>query len=165
MPLENASGIVCTGLFDDRSETPDDYAQILANAAARDLPMLCVNPDRHVDVGRHRIYCAGAIADAYREIGGRVLMAGKPAAAIYALARRKLEAAGAAVANEKLLCIGDGVATDVAGATANGFPCLFVTGGLAAAQTATVQDPDQELLAAYLAAHNVEPAFAIGYLR
>ena len=163
--LEDADGIVCTGLFDDGSETPEDYTPLLAAAAARQLPMLCVNPDIHVDVGERRIYCAGAIAEAYKVIGGRVLMAGKPAAAIYDFAQRKLEELGTAIAKERLLCIGDGIATDVVGASANGFPCLFVTGGLAAGQTGTGRDPDHSLLEQYLAIHNVKPEFAIGYLR
>lgn len=164
VPFADAEGIVCTGLFDDISETPDNYRTLLADALARNLPMLCVNPDIHVDRGSQRLFCAGAIADAYQRLGGRIIMAGKPSAPIYALARTCLGAA--AGEHMHILCIGDGPATDVTGAAANGFDCLFVTGGLAAVETGTTSDqPDPKRLRRCLASAGLAPAYAIGRLR
>ena len=92
VPLEEAEGIVCTGLFDDRTETPADYRAIILYGKTKGLKLLCANPDIVVDVGDRRIYCAGAIAQAYAEAGGRSYYFGKPHPPIYALARRKLAA-------------------------------------------------------------------------
>jgi HAD superfamily hydrolase (TIGR01459 family) len=91
--LEEAEGIVCTGLFDDRSETPEDYRATILYGVNKGLKLLCANPDIVVDVGDQRIYCAGAIAAAYTDAGGTSLYFGKPHAPIYELARRRLEAA------------------------------------------------------------------------
>ena len=43
--VEDADYVVCTGLFDDEVETPDDYRELLAQLRARNLFMLCANPD------------------------------------------------------------------------------------------------------------------------
>lgn len=164
VPLAEAESIVCTGLFDDRTETPDDYRAILLEAKTRDLKLLCANPDVIVDVGETRIYCAGAIAAAYAERGGRSFYFGKPHAPIYALARRRMiELRGYDTPSDEILCIGDGIATDVQGAISEELDILFVTGGLAAADTATSADggPDPEMLARYLAASRLTPTCAI----
>ena len=92
VPLEEAEGIVCTGLFDDRTETPADYRATILYGKTKGLKLLCANPDIVVDVGDRRIYCAGAIAAAYTEAGGRSYYFGKPHPPIYALARRELAA-------------------------------------------------------------------------
>ena len=80
---DHADAIICTGLIDDETETPDDYKNALLDAKNRNLPMLCANPDIIVDRGDKRIFCAGALAAAYDKIGGRVDYAGKPHAPIY----------------------------------------------------------------------------------
>ena len=48
---EHAAFISCTGLFDDETETPEDYRERLAGCAARELEMICANPDRVVQRG------------------------------------------------------------------------------------------------------------------
>ena len=55
VPLEEAEGIVCTGLFDDRRETPDDYRATILYGKTKGLKLLCANPDIVVDVGDTRI--------------------------------------------------------------------------------------------------------------
>ncbi|MBA3325788.1 MAG: TIGR01459 family HAD-type hydrolase [Rhodobacteraceae bacterium] len=168
VPLEDAEAIVCTGLFDDATETPDDYRATILHAKTRELKLLCANPDIVVDVGTRRVYCAGAIALAYTEAGGESFYYGKPYPPIYALARVKLEALlGAAPADDDILAVGDGIATDIAGAMGENLDALFVTGGLAAAQTDTspAGGPDPVRLAAFLAAERLDPALSIAYLR
>lgn len=128
---ESAAAVVCTGLFDDERETPDDYAATLQLCAARGLPMICANPDVTVERDGRIIYCAGAIARAYEQIGGAVAYAGKPYVPIYKLTFETLEELRPGSADRKrLLAIGDGVHTDIAGAAAAGVPSLFVASGL-----------------------------------
>lgn len=166
--LEEAEGIVCTGLFDDRSETPEDYRATILYGVNKGMKLLCANPDIVVDVGETRIWCAGAIAAAYTEAGGTSLYFGKPHAPIYGLARRRLEAlAGGEVPDRAILCIGDGIGTDIRGAIGEDLDSLFVTGGLAAEETGTAPDagPDPDRLAAFLAAARLTPTASIAYLR
>lgn len=124
---ETADVAVATGLFDDERETPDDYRDELASLKARDLTMICANPDIKVERGGRVIFCAGALAEAYAQIGGRVLTAGKPHAPIYDAAIALAEnLRGAEVAVSRVLAIGDGVKTDIAGAAAYGLRSVFV---------------------------------------
>ena len=164
--MEEAEGIVCTGLFDDETETPEDYREIVLYGVNKGLKMLCANPDIMVDRGDKRIYCAGAIAKAYEEAGGDARYFGKPHAPVYQLARRRLEAErGESVADDRILCIGDGIATDIAGGVGEGLDTLFVTGGLAAEETGTDRQPDAARLEAFLKGHRLSPTAAIGFLR
>lgn len=112
-------------------ETPDDYRQLLECAKQRNLEMVCANPDIQVREGDHVIYCAGALARAYKELGGLVTMAGKPHAPIYALAREKLaHITGRAIPASRVLAIGDGIETDLLGAQNEGLDALFIAGGM-----------------------------------
>ncbi len=163
--LAEAEGIVCTGPFDDRVETPEDYRATLLEARARGLKMLCTNPDLVVDVGETRIYCAGAIAELYEQMGGTALYFGKPHPPIYDLARRRL-AEVAEVAEDRILCLGDGIGTDVQGGLAEGLDTLFITGGLAAGLFGPdPETPDPALLQAWLDARQTPATWAIGRLR
>lgn len=128
---EAADYVVCTGLFDERNESPADYDARLAALKARDLTMLCANPDIVVAIGDDLVYCAGALAERYAAMGGEVKMFGKPHAPIYATARQRLAGLrGAAVPDRRILCVGDGAFTDLAGAARAGLDCLFVTDGV-----------------------------------
>jgi HAD superfamily hydrolase (TIGR01459 family) len=123
--------ISCTGLFDDEVETPDDYQQRLADWHARDLPMICVNPDIVVESGGRLIWCAGALAQRYRELGGETVLIGKPYAPVYDEAMRRVAAiVGQVVPRDQILAVGDGIATDIRGAVAQGIDVLFVTDGI-----------------------------------
>src|SRR5436305_12098968 len=82
-PLEQADYIVCTGLFDDETESADDYRAMMLQARQRELPLICANPDIVVERGDRLIYCAGAIAELYRELGGEGIFYGKPHRPIY----------------------------------------------------------------------------------
>ena len=131
VPAQAAEAIVCTGLFDDERETPDDYAAILKQCAARSLTMICANPDVMVERGGRMIYCAGAIAVAYEALGGKVEYAGKPYAPIYALTFATLEKLKPGSSDKAgLLAIGDGIGTDIAGAAEAGVRSVFVASGV-----------------------------------
>ena len=129
--VEDAAFISVTGPVDDTVETPEDYRERLAAGVARDLELICANPDRVVQRGDQIIYCGGALADVYEDLGGRVIMAGKPFGPIYELAIEEAEALlGRPVDRSRVLCIGDGVVTDVLGANAQGLDCLVVAQGI-----------------------------------
>ena len=123
--------ISVTGPDDDTTETPEDYRDRLTPAVARDLEMICANPDRVVQRGNDLIYCGGALAELYESMGGRVTMAGKPFGPIYALAMIEAERLLGAPANRaRVLCIGDGVITEVRGANQQALDCLFIAQGI-----------------------------------
>jgi HAD superfamily hydrolase (TIGR01459 family) len=156
---EAADYVVCTGLFAEREERPEDYDARLAALKARGLTMLCANPDIVVAIGDDLVYCAGALAERYAAIGGEVVMFGKPHPPIYAAARARLAAlAGAPVADARIVAIGDGAYTDLAGATRAGIDCLFVTGGVHAGELAAADGAvDQAALGRLSAAAGARP--------
>lgn len=129
--LEDAQYALCTGLRNDQAETPDDYEPELRAMAIRGMTMICANPDIVIHRGETPVHCAGALARRYEKLGGSVVYAGKPHAPIYdralALAER---ARGAPIEKRRVLAIGDGMKTDIAGATRAGLDALFVTGGI-----------------------------------
>lgn len=158
-PLESADYVVCSGLFDDTTETPESYRDMLAMMRARALLMVCANPDLVVERGETLVYCAGALADAYAALGGEVLYCGKPHAPIYeaALAKTASLRGGTAPPLARVLAIGDSVRTDLLGAASFGLDCVFVTSGLHAEQYGSRQAPDVAALNAMFAAACVAP--------
>jgi len=122
-----AEVIVCSGLFDDTKETPQDYAALFADLVARRVPMICANPDLMVERGDTLVYCAGALAAEYAALGGEVSYAGKPHWPVYERALATINAlAGRAVAKAKVLAIGDGIETDLRGAHLAGLRSVFI---------------------------------------
>jgi HAD superfamily hydrolase (TIGR01459 family) len=156
--VESADYVVCSGLFDDTTETPQDYAALIAAMRERELPMLCANPDIVVERGEKLVYCAGAIADAYAAAGGSVLYAGKPYRPIYEQALEVARSArGRAIEPARLLAIGDSVRTDLTGAAGFGIDCLFVTGGIHAEELGGRDKPNAAALGDIFAAAGLAP--------
>lgn len=166
VPLEEAEGIVCCGPFDPHAD-PAANRPAFEQAIGRGLKLLCANPDIVVDRGASREWCAGALARLYANMGGESLYFGKPHLPIYELARARLAEVAPLPPDSRIVAVGDGPATDVAGAAAAGLACLFVTGGLPAAETGTPPggQPDPALLDAFLAREGLAPAYAVGFLR
>lgn len=163
--LEDAEGCVCTGLRDDMTEVPEDYHMTLMRLKNYGLPMLCANPDIVVDFGDKRLWCAGALARDYEAMGGRALYFGKPHPPIYDMARRRL-AALTTSRDPQILCIGDGINTDIQGGMGEGLDTLFVTGGIAAEEFGPDPEaPQARLLEPWLAKAQLSATFAIGKLR
>jgi HAD superfamily hydrolase (TIGR01459 family) len=145
--LADADCVVCSGLFDDEVETPEDYRDLLSKIRVRGLTMVCANPDVVVERGAELAYCAGAIADLYAALGGEVIYAGKPYRPIYDLALAEGAAIrGAPVELARVLAIGDSVRTDFTGALALGIDCLFVTAGIHAEELGGRDQPDMTAL-------------------
>ena len=162
--LDQAEGIVCCGPFDPHADPAVNRPAFLT-ARSRGLKLLCANPDMIVDRGESREWCAGAIAKLYDEMGGESLYFGKPHPPIYDLARQRLAEIAGLPDESRILCIGDGIGTDILGASGEGLDSLFITGGLAAAETLTATQPDPVALADWLAGHRLQPTYAIGFLR
>lgn len=143
--VETADYVVCSGLFNDDTETPDDYRQMLTVMRRRNLFMVCGNPDVVVERGDDLVYCAGAIADLYKSMGGDVLYAGKPYKPIYEMSLAKAQAVrGTPAEKSRVLAIGDSVRTDFTGALRQGLDCLFVTAGIHSAELGGRDVPDEE---------------------
>lgn len=164
--FDEAEGIICTGPFDEMTETPEDYRGRFLSAKARGLKLLCANPDIVVDYGETRIYCAGALAQLYDEMGGESFYFGKPHPPIYDLARRVAsQSTGLRFSEDRTIAIGDGIHTDIKGGIGEGIDTLFITGGLSAGEFGRdVANPDGALLKAWTEIEGLHPTFAMGYL-
>jgi HAD superfamily hydrolase (TIGR01459 family) len=152
-PLDSADYVVCSGLVEDETETPEDYRAQLELMLKRKMFMLCGNPDVVVERGDKLVYCAGALADMYRTMGGEVVYAGKPYKPIYDMSlARAAEAAGKTAPLRRVLAIGDSVRTDLTGAHAAGIDFLFVTSGIHAEELGGRDAPDAQALKKILTA-------------
>lgn len=132
--FDNADLIVCTGPFNDETDKPDDYRELLARAKTRGLTLICANPDIVVERGHRLVWCAGALAAVYDELGGETIYAGKPYPQIYRMAlARTQELRGKPVEAKRVLAVGDGLRTDIRGGAGQGFDTLFIARGIHAA--------------------------------
>ena len=164
--LEDAEAIVCTGPFDDTKEGPEDYRDLWAKALAARLPLICANPDLMVQRGEQLIYCAGALAKLYEEMGGEVLYLGKPHLPVYEfVARRLTEITGRTIPRNEWLAIGDGLKTDILGATRAGVDALLVTGGIHEPELSDSSGaPDQNRIAQILSRDGLNVVAAMRWL-
>ncbi|TDR88019.1 TIGR01459 family HAD-type hydrolase [Enterovirga rhinocerotis] len=161
--LAEAEYVVCTGLFDDETETAEHYAETLAAMRERDLPMICANPDLVVERGHQLIVCAGAIAAAYEDLGGRTVTPGKPHRPIYeaALALGS-ELLGRPVERSRVLGVGDAIRTDVAGGHGAGVHTMLVARGIHASELGAAHDRiDPDFAVRWAAGQDVSPTYVI----
>ncbi len=161
---EGAEAVVCTGFFDDETETPEDYRDMLQGFAARDLPLICANPDIVVERGEKLIPCAGAIAALYNQLGGKTRIAGKPFQPIYHAALAEAQALRGEFAHDRVLAIGDGMPTDVKGAVDQGLDLLYVSAGIHGKEYMTGGQTDEIALEKFLGNHAVDPRWWIARL-
>jgi HAD superfamily hydrolase (TIGR01450 family) len=152
-----AECVVCTGFFDDETETPDDYTDMLAKFRARDVPMICANPDFLVERGERLIPCAGAMAAAYAMMGGETRIAGKPHKPIYEAALAEAASLRGKIDMSRVMAIGDGMPTDVRGALDAGLDLLYISGGIHAVEYVRGGKTDEEALNRYLTRENASP--------
>ncbi|MCG8492191.1 MAG: TIGR01459 family HAD-type hydrolase [Sneathiellales bacterium] len=124
--IEDAETILCTGLYDETSESVKEYSDLLKQAVARKLPMVCANPDVSVKQGERVLPGAGALAALYEELGGNVYRFGKPFPYIY----DQLFSMYPDIGRERSVMIGDGLFTDIRGARQAGIDAIWIAGGL-----------------------------------
>lgn len=154
---EEADCVVCTGFFDDETETPEDYTDMLKAFQARDIPMICANPDLIVERGHKMIPCAGAMAAYYDQLGGKTRIAGKPHKPIYDAVLSVAREIRGDLKMDRILAIGDGMPTDVRGALDYGLDLLYVSGGIHAAEYTLNGETDEAILTAYLEREKATP--------
>ncbi|MEQ9639514.1 MAG: TIGR01459 family HAD-type hydrolase [Alphaproteobacteria bacterium] len=158
-PFEQAEFILCSGLYNDETDKPEDYRETLAQAVARGMALVCVNPDRVVNRGERLVPCAGAIAEYYENLGGKTLYHGKPWPSVY---DRALRAMG--VEKPRALMVGDGLQTDIEGARRYGIDSVWIAGGIHAADVgfkAGDAHLDGAKVAAFCAEKNQAPTYAV----
>ena len=163
--LAHARFISLTGPYDDENDEPGDYRDRFVEAVGRDLELICANPDIVVQRGDKLIYCGGAIAQLYSQLGGEAIMAGKPFAAIYELSLAKAaEALGHAVDPARVLCIGDGLPTDIRGANAHALDVLFIASGIHGAEAVGPQGVKLDVVAGLLRQAGLQATWAMAEL-
>jgi HAD superfamily hydrolase (TIGR01459 family) len=163
--LEEASYVLCTGLFDDTRETPADYERTFADMLARKLLMICANPDLVIHRGEDLIYCAGALAERYEQIGGDVVYAGKPHAPIYREALARADAIrGKPTDKSRVVAVGDAMRTDIAGAQGQGLDTLFVASGIHRNEIGGGRTIDGAAFEQFAARHGMRPTSIIDHL-
>ncbi len=140
-------------------ETLGDYEPVLQAARARDLPMVCANPDLVVVHQGHRALCAGALAERYETLGGKVRWHGKPFPSVYETCFALIGIADRA----RILAVGDSLRTDIAGANAAGIDGLLVAAGIHSEEFGLAEGelPDPARIAAAIAASSHRPKAAI----
>lgn len=127
--LKEATAIVCTGMLETLNSV-EAHNRLLVEWLKRDLPFICANPDRIVRIGAKTVPCAGALAERYQYLGGRVLQFGKPEPAIYHACINKLQQLRPSLTRARILAIGDGLETDIAGANRQGLNSVLVKTGI-----------------------------------
>ena len=118
--IKESSYLLCTGLFEDKSEDLDYYKKLLKDHINK--KMICTNPDLIVDKGKKRELCAGSVALVFEKIGGEVVYFGKPFPAIYNQSIDNKD--------KKILSIGDNLNTDIKGANLLNYDSLLISNGI-----------------------------------
>jgi len=162
---DEAEIIVCAGLFDDETETPEMYHDLLARFAARNIPMICANPDLMVERGHKLIPCAGALAALFETLGGKTRIAGKPHKPIYVAALEEARSHRGTFDRDRVLAIGDGMPTDVKGAISEGLGLLYISAGIHAGDYMKGDKTDEKALDAFLESHQAHPRWWIPRLQ
>ena len=154
---DEAESIICTGFFDDETETPDDYTDMLTAWSARKVPLICANPDLVVERGHRMIPCAGAMAAYYERLGGQTRIAGKPHRPIYEAAIAAAREVRSEFPLSRVVAIGDGMPTDVRGALDYGLDLLYISHGIHAREYVVDGHTDEAALGAFLAREQASP--------
>ena len=126
-----AEVILCTGYFEDRGFQFELYEDLLRNQITRDIPLVCANPDKEVNIGEKRFLCAGTLAGHYERLGGKVIWLGKPEKVAYQKCFGAAEKiTGIKFQPSDFLAIGDNLETDIRGAKNLGIRTVFIAEGL-----------------------------------
>lgn len=161
---DKAEAVVCTGMFNDEVEKPEDYLDMLTEFNARNLPFVCANPDLIVERGDRMIACAGAVAEVYKTLGGEVYVAGKPHSPMYQTAIEIASGLRGEIDKSRVVAIGDGMPTDVKGAINYGLDLVFIAHGIHIQEYVAGSDIDEFKLSGFLAKQGVRPNYWMKWL-
>ena len=129
---EECEEIICTGLVSDEEEKLQDYKTLLDFFLNKKIPMICANPDEVVARGEKIVFCAGALANQYKQEGGVVRYFGKPYSEIYSFALKKIRAHKDFKDKKEIntLVIGDNIKTDIKGANLSNLDSVLILNGI-----------------------------------
>ena len=108
-----------------------DYTEELKECLKNKLPMICANPDKIVvrQSGK-KIFCAGAIAEDYKKLGGTVKQFGKPHKNVFLEALKFLKMFSPKINFNNVSIIGDGLDTDILGGNSVQINTILITSGI-----------------------------------
>ena len=108
-----------------------DYTEELKECLKNKLPMICANPDKIVvrQSGK-KIFCAGAIAEDYKKLGGTVKQFGKPHKNVFLEALKFLKMFSPKINFNNVSIIGDGLDTDILGGNSVQINTVLITSGI-----------------------------------
>ena len=129
---EECEEIICTGLVSDEEEKLQDYKILLDFFLNKKIPLICANPDEVVARGEKIVFCAGALANQYKQEGGVVRYFGKPYSEIYSFALKKIRAHKDFKDKKEIntLVIGDNIKTDIKGANLSNLDSVLILNGI-----------------------------------
>lgn len=129
---EECDEIICTGLVSDEEEKLQDYKILLDFFLNKKIPLICANPDEVVARGEKIVFCAGALANQYKQEGGVVRYFGKPYSEIYSFALKKIRAHKDFKDKKEIntLVIGDNIKTDIKGANLSNLDSVLILNGI-----------------------------------
>ena len=129
---EECDEIICTGLVSDEEEKLQDYKILLDFFLNKKIPLICANPDEVVARGEKIVFCAGALANQYKQEGGMVHYFGKPYSDIYSFALKKVRAHKDFKDKKEIntLVIGDNIKTDIKGANLFNLNSVLILNGI-----------------------------------
>jgi len=129
---EECEEIICTGLVSDEEERLQDYKILLDFFLNKKIPLICANPDEVVARGEKIVFCAGALANQYKQEGGMVRYFGKPYSEIYSFALKKIRAHKDFKDKKEIntLVIGDNLKTDIKGANLSNLDSVLILNGI-----------------------------------
>ena len=111
-----------------QNSIPMDYIPILNKAYKNKIPMFCANPDFETveKVNKKNIFCMGTIAQLYKDMGGKVIILGKPSQEIYNEATKCVNS----YKKSQMVAIGDSLFHDILGAKKFGIDNVLITSGI-----------------------------------
>ncbi len=124
--IKNADFILACTPF--KNTKPIDYISILRDALNLKLPMFCANPDYETIEYKNgkNFFCIGTIADLYENMGGEVIILGKPSKEIYLKSCKKINH----VDSSRFVAVGDSIDHDILGASNFGIDSVLITSGI-----------------------------------
>ena len=111
-----------------QNTNPQDYIAILNDALDRNLIMFCANPD-FISIEDHNgknVFCMGTIADLYENMGGKVIILGKPNKVIYIESCKRINP----LELSRVVAVGDSLEHDILGAENFGIDSILISNGI-----------------------------------